>query len=94
MYHYFTIDDPPDIDLMVVLEAKNVAVPNVVPFRYKFKLTEEISDLICFRNQCRQRWGQNKNRELKKYVNKLTKDLEIGQPVVSDEFRKVQLSVP
>jgi hypothetical protein len=59
------------------LEAKNIAVPNVVPYRYKLKLTEEISDLIRFRNQCRRRCGRNKNRELKKFVNKLTKDIRL-----------------
>jgi hypothetical protein len=59
---------PPDIDLIVnhlascILEAKNNVrnVPNVVPYRYKLKLTEEKSDLIRFRNQCRRRWGRNK----------------------------------
>jgi hypothetical protein len=55
-----TIGGPPDIDLMVnhlasciLMEAKNIAVPSVVPLHYKLKLTEEISDLIHFRNQCR-----------------------------------------
>jgi hypothetical protein len=54
-----TIGGPRDIDLMVnhltscILEAKNIADPNFVPYHYKLKLTEEISDLICFRNQCR-----------------------------------------
>jgi hypothetical protein len=74
-----TIRGPPDTDLMVnhltsyILEAKNIAVPNVVRYRYKLKLTEEVSDLIHFRNQCRRHWGGNKNREFKKFVNKLTK---------------------
>jgi hypothetical protein len=60
-----------------IFEAKNTAVPNVVPSRYKLKLTEEISDLIRFRNQCRRCWGQNKNRELNKFVNKLTKYIKL-----------------
>jgi hypothetical protein len=70
------IGGPPDIDLLVkyltssILEAKNIAVPNVFPYHYKLKLTEEISDLIRFRNQCRRGCGQKKNRELKKFVNK------------------------
>jgi hypothetical protein len=78
-----TMGGLPDIDLMenhltsCILEAKNIAVPNVVPYRYKLKLTEEINDLIRFRNQCRRHWGQNKNRELKKFVNKLTKDIRL-----------------
>jgi hypothetical protein len=42
------------------------------------KFTEEISDLIRFRNQCQWRWGRNKNRELKNFVNKLTKDIRLG----------------
>jgi hypothetical protein len=68
-----TISDSQDIDLMVnhltfsILEAKNIAVPNVVPYRYKLKLTEEISELIRFRNQCRRRWSRSKNRDLKKF---------------------------
>jgi hypothetical protein len=60
-----------------ILEATNIAVPNVVPYRYKYKLTDEISDLIHFRNQCWGRWDRNKNRELKKFVNKLTKDITL-----------------
>jgi hypothetical protein len=54
-----------------ILEVKNIAVPNVVPYRYKLKLTEEISDLIRFRNQRRRRLGRNKNREIKKFVIRL-----------------------
>jgi hypothetical protein len=78
-----TISGPPDI-LMVnhltscILESKTIVLPKVVPYRYKLKLTEEIYDLIRFRNQCRRRWGQN-NRELKKFVNKLTKDIRLLQ---------------
>jgi hypothetical protein len=76
-----TIGGPPDIDLMLnhltscILGAKNIAVPNVVPYRYKIKLSEVASDLIRFRNQCRRHWGRNKKRELKKFVNKLTTDI-------------------
>jgi hypothetical protein len=53
----YTIGGPPNIDLMVnhptscILEVKNIVVPNVFPYRYKLKLTEEIGDLIRFRNQ-------------------------------------------
>jgi hypothetical protein len=78
-----TIGGPPDIYLIVnhltscILEAKNIAVPNVVPYRYKLKLTEESCDLIRFRNQCRRHWGRNKNRELKKFMNKLMKDIRL-----------------
>jgi hypothetical protein len=56
-----TIGGPPDIDLMVnhvtscILESKNIAVSNLDPYRYKLKLTEEVSDLICFRNQFQRR---------------------------------------
>jgi hypothetical protein len=78
-----TIGGPPDIDIMVnhltscILEAKNIAVPNVVSYRYKLKPTEEISDFIRCRNQFRRLWGRNKNRELKKCVNKLTKEITL-----------------
>jgi hypothetical protein len=78
-----TIGGPPDTYVMVnhltscILEAKNIAVPNFLPYRYTLKLTEEISDLIRFRNQFWRRWGQNKNRELKKFVNKLTQDIRL-----------------
>jgi hypothetical protein len=54
-----------------ILEAKNIAAPNVVPYRYNLKVTEEISDLIRFRNQCRRRWGRNKNCELNKLKMRL-----------------------
>jgi hypothetical protein len=60
-----------------ILEAKNIAVPNVVAYRYKIQLTQEISDLIRLRNQCRRSWGQNKNRELKRFMNKLTEDIKL-----------------
>jgi hypothetical protein len=45
----FKIGDPPDIDVMVnhltycILEAINIAVPNVDQYRFILKLTEEIT---------------------------------------------------
>jgi hypothetical protein len=68
------IGGPPDIDFEF-WRLKILAVPNVVPHRYKLKLTEEISELIRFRFAWG--WGQNKIGELKKFVNKLTKDIRL-----------------
>jgi hypothetical protein len=36
-----------------VLEARNIAVPNVVPYRYQLRITRDVLDLINFRNSCR-----------------------------------------
>jgi hypothetical protein len=60
----------------LIVDARIAAVPNVLPYRYKLKLTSEISGLITFRNLCRRRWTRNKNRALKKFVNKLSKDIQ------------------
>jgi hypothetical protein len=71
-----TISGPRKIDDMVnqftscVLEAKDIAVPNVVP--YRLKLSRDVSDLINFRNSCRRRWTHNKNHDLKKFISRLT----------------------
>ncbi len=78
-----TINGPNDIDRMInhltsaILDAKTVAIPNIVPYRYKLKLTDEINELKTFRNLCRRRWSRNKNRDLKKFVNRLTKEVRL-----------------
>jgi hypothetical protein len=47
------IDDMVDRLTSCVLEAKNIAVPNVVPYRYRLRLTRDVSDFINLRNSCR-----------------------------------------
>jgi Reverse transcriptase (RNA-dependent DNA polymerase)/Endonuclease-reverse transcriptase len=78
-----TINGPFEIDRMVdnlttaILEAKTIAIPNIVPYRYKLKLTNEVIELKTFRNLCRRRWSRNKNRNLKKFVNKLSNEIRL-----------------
>jgi hypothetical protein len=71
------IDDMVNRLTSCVLEARNIAVPNVVPYQYQLRITRDVSDLINFRNSCRQRWTHNKNRDLKKFINRLTKDIRL-----------------